>query len=53
MTSRDMPLVPPARQWWTLVPFIAAVTVVAGVGGLAASGSQATYRALELPPFAL
>lgn len=52
MSSRDVPLVPPARQWWTLVPFIAAVAVVAGVGGLAASGSQATYRALELPPFA-
>lgn len=47
-----MPLVPPARQWWTLIPFLVAVTVVAGVGGLAASSAQATYRALDLPPFA-
>jgi benzodiazapine receptor len=47
-----MPLVPPARQWWTLVPFLVAVVVVAGVGGLAASSAQATYRALELPAFA-
>ncbi len=52
MPSREVPLVPPARQWWTLIPFIAAVTVVAGLGGFAASGSQQTYRALELPPFA-
>jgi tryptophan-rich sensory protein len=52
MSSREVPLVPPARQWWTLIPFIAAVTAVAGLGGLAASGSQQTYRALELPPFA-
>ncbi|GAA5109016.1 tryptophan-rich sensory protein [Alloalcanivorax gelatiniphagus] len=52
MSSREVPLVPPARQWWTLIPFIVAVTAVAGLGGLAASGSQQTYRALELPPFA-
>jgi benzodiazapine receptor len=52
MTSREVPVVPPARTWWTLVPFIAAVTVVAGVGGLAASSAQSTYTALELPPFA-
>lgn len=52
MTSRDLPLVPPARQWWTVIPFLVAVTVVAGVGGLAASSAQATYDALELPPFA-
>ena len=43
---------PPARQWWTLLPFLVAVTAVAGLGGLAAAGSQATYRALDLPPFA-
>jgi benzodiazapine receptor len=47
-----MPLVPPARQWWTLIPFLVAVVAVAGVGGLAASSAQATYRALELPAFA-
>jgi len=44
--------VPPTRTWLTLVPFLLAVAVAAGVGGLAAAGSQATYRALELPPYA-
>jgi tryptophan-rich sensory protein len=44
--------VPPPRQWWTLLPFLVAVTAVAGVGGLAAAASQATYRALDLPPYA-
>lgn len=39
-------------QWLALVGFLAAVTVVAIVGGVAASGSVATYRRLELPPFA-
>ena len=43
---------PPPRQWLTLLPFLVAVAVVAGVGSLAASGSQATYRALDLPPYA-
>ncbi len=52
MSSRDASVVPPARDWWTVVPFLLAVAVVAGVGGLAAAGSQATYRALELPPYA-
>ncbi|GAA1934562.1 TspO/MBR family protein [Nocardioides hwasunensis] len=52
MTSSDVSVVPPARQWWTLIPFLVAVIAVAGVGGLAAAGSQATYRALDLPPFA-
>ena len=52
MTSRDVSVVPPARQWWTVLPFLVAVTAVAGLGGLAAAGSQATYRALELPPYA-
>jgi len=52
MSSRDASVVPPARQWVSLVPFLVAVAVVAGVGGLAAAGSQATYRALELPPYA-
>ena len=47
MSSRDVPLVPPARQWWTLVPFIAAVTVVAGVGGLAASGQGVSTDIIE------
>ena len=52
MTARDASVVPPARTWVTLVPFLLAVAVVAGVGGLAAAGSQATYRDLELPPYA-
>ena len=43
---------PPPRAWVTLVPFLVAVGVVAGLGGLAAAGSQSTYRALELPPYA-
>jgi benzodiazapine receptor len=51
MTSRDLPLAS-ARPWWTLLPFLLAVAAVAGVGGLAASGSQATYRALDLPSYA-
>lgn len=38
--------------WLGLVPFAAAVVVVAVVGGLAASSSAATYRDLDLPPFA-
>ena len=52
MTSRDVPVVPHPRQWWTVLPFLVAVTAVAGLGGLAAAGSRATYRALELPPYA-
>ena len=41
---------PPA--WLSLLPFLAAVVAVAVLGGLAASSSAETYRALELPPFA-
>ncbi|WP_374457355.1 TspO/MBR family protein [Nocardioides sp.] len=52
MSTRELHLDPPARPWWTLLPFLVAVTAVAGLGGLAASGSQETYRALELPPYA-
>ena len=51
MTARDVPLTSP-RPWWTLLPFLLAVAAVAGVGGLAAAGSQSTYRALDLPPYA-
>src|SRR6476646_4352767 len=43
MTTRDASVVPPARTWLTLLPFLLAVAV---------AGSQATYRALELPPYA-
>lgn len=39
-------------RWLALLPFLAAVAVVAVVGGLSASSSAETYRALELPPFA-
>jgi benzodiazapine receptor len=52
MSSRDASVVPPTREWWTILPFLLAVALVAGVGGLAAAGSQTTYRALELPPYA-
>jgi tryptophan-rich sensory protein len=38
--------------WLGLLPFLAAVAVVATVGGLAAGSAGQTYRALELPPFA-
>jgi benzodiazapine receptor len=38
---------------WVVLPgFLAAVAVVALVGGLAAGSAAATYRALELPAFA-
>lgn len=52
MSTRELHLDQPARPWWTLLPFLVAVVAVAGLGGLAAAGSQATYRALELPPYA-
>ena len=52
MTSRDGSVVRPVRTWVTLVPFLVAVAAAAGIGGLAAAGSQSTYRALELPPYA-
>lgn len=35
-----------------LVPFLAAVTAVAVIGGLAAGSSTSTYRALDTPAFA-
>jgi len=42
----------PARGWPALVPFVAAVALVAVLGALAASSSAQIYRALDLPPFA-
>jgi translocator protein len=39
-------------RWWTLLPFLAAVAVVAWVGSLAATASRSTYRELDLPSFA-
>lgn len=42
----------PARPWLALLPFAAAVAVVAVVGALAAGSSSETYRSLDLPPFA-
>ena len=39
-------------SWVALLGFVAAVVVVAVVGGLAASGSTETYRGLEQPAFA-
>lgn len=38
--------------WLALLGYVAAVVVVAVVGGVAASGSTETYRELDLPPFA-
>lgn len=52
MASTDLAAEQPTRPWWTVLPFLLAVAVVAGVGGLAASSAQSTYRALDLPPFA-
>lgn len=40
------------RHWLTLLPFLAAVAVVAAVGGWAAGSARSTYDALELPAFA-
>ena len=49
MSSRDASVLPPTREWWTILPFLLAVALVAGVGGLAAAaGSQTTYRALDI-----
>lgn len=41
--------VPP---WLSLLPFLASVAVVAVLGGLASASAPATYRALDLPPYA-
>lgn len=43
---------PGGRSLLVAVVHLLAVAVVAGVGGLAASGSRETYAALELPPYA-
>lgn len=40
------------RRLLTLLPFVAAVAVVAAVGGLASGSARSTYAALELPWFA-
>ena len=52
MTSTDLAAEQSTRPWWTVLPFLLAVAAVAGIGGLAASSAQSTYRALDLPPFA-
>ncbi len=46
------PLGHSGRTWPALLPFAAAVVAVALVGARAASSSAATYRSLDLPPFA-
>ncbi|MDI1460464.1 tryptophan-rich sensory protein [Catellatospora sp. KI3] len=43
---------PPARQWWVLAGFAAAVTVVAVVGGLAVAQPADDYAALARPGWA-
>lgn len=50
--ARPAPASSGTRDWLTLLPFLVAVAVVSGVGGLAASSSSQTYRSLELPPYA-
>lgn len=40
------------RKWLALLPFLAAVTVVAVVGSLAAGSASETYEKLDLPAFA-
>lgn len=40
------------RQAVALAGFALLVAIAAGIGGLAAAGSQETYAQLELPPFA-
>jgi len=42
----------PTRTWLTLLPFLAAVTVVATLGGLATGNAGETYRGYDLPAFA-
>ncbi len=39
-------------SWLTLIPFLAAVMLVAVVGGLSASSVESSYAALEQPAFA-
>lgn len=41
-----------APAWLALAGYVAAVAVVAVVGGAAAGSSSETYRRLDLPPFA-
>lgn len=43
---------PRSTSWWTVLPFLAAVALVAWLGSLAAASSRETYAALELPSFA-
>ncbi|GAA1502865.1 TspO/MBR family protein [Nocardioides humi] len=52
MTTSTAASPSPAREWLALLPFAAAVAVVAVLGGLAASSSGETYRSLDLPVFA-
>ena len=48
----DHARMPSARGWLGLVPFAIAVSVAAGLGGLAASSASAEYAALDQPFFA-
>lgn len=49
VASKPRPGLP---TWLGLAGFVAALVVVAGVGGAAASNSADTYRQLDLPAFA-
>ena len=39
-------------SWWSLIPFVAAVTVAALLGVLGVNGTSAEYQTLEQPPWA-
>ena len=52
MSTTTYPGRPDARTWLTLLPFLAAVTVVAALGAVAAGSAGETYRAYDLPAFA-
>jgi tryptophan-rich sensory protein len=50
--STDTSVRPTPASWLTLVPFLGAVAVVAGLGGLASASAAETYQDLEQPAFA-
>ena len=39
-------------SWWSLIPFVAAVTVAALLGVLGVNGTSAEYQTLDQPPWA-
>ena len=49
MTSRDAAVVPPARQWWTLLPFLVAVAVVLACWSAGVAAATARPVASDAP----